>query len=138
MAASTVPMTGKGLTLTFSGFTARIVDASNIPSVIREALDITHQGSGVWRDYTPAPFVDGEEISFECHTNDTDSPVTLITSATATLLVTLPTAIGRSSAATWSVSAMVTKWTNSLGLNGIGRHSISFKPTGTPTFTVGS
>lgn len=138
MAASTVPMTGKGLAMTFSGFTARIVDASNIPSVIREALDITHQGTGTWREYTPAPFVDGEELTFECHTNDTDSPVTLITGAAATLLVTLPTAIGRSSAASWSVSAICTKWSNAQSLNGIGRHSISFKPTGTPTFTFGS
>src|SRR5687767_5262945 len=129
MAASTVPIIGKGLTVSFSGFTARITGGQNLPSVIRDALDITHQGSSTWRDFTPSTFVDGEEITLNCHTNDTDSPVTLITSAAATLLVTWPVAIGRSSAATWSVSAFVTKMPVSIDLGTVTLHTISFKPT---------
>lgn len=136
MAASSNSIVSKGFTISLSSFTGKLMDIDG-PGLTREALDITHQATATYKEKTPSPFVDGEPINIKFQSNDSDNFTTLITASTAAFVLTYPVAIGRTTAASWSVSAFLTsiKQTGALGQVITGDATIT--PTGTPTFTAG-
>ncbi len=136
MAASSASIVSKGFTISLSSFTGKLMDIDG-PGLNREALDITHQGTSTYKEKTPSPFVEGEPINIKFQSNDSDSFATLITASATTVTLTYPIAIGRTTAATWAVSAFLTsiKQTGALGQIIMGDATLT--TTGTPTFTAG-
>ena len=76
MAAPLVDI-GTGITIGFgtSGFTAEILDV-NWPSITRETVDVTHQGTTGARIHSPTDLYDGGEFSFDLHFNPDTTPPT--------------------------------------------------------------
>ena len=137
MAASPNEIKSAGLTVTFSGFTGRILDLTS-PKFSREFLDTTHQGTTTLMTNTPAPFAKGEDLSVKFRTNDTDAYQTLIKGAQGTLTVTYPIAIGRSSAKTWSCTAGIKEIGDAQTLGNLIEGNITWTPSGDWTETPGS
>lgn len=136
MAASTASIISKGFTFTLSNFSAKLMDIDG-PGVNREALDITHQATTSFKEKTPSPFVDGEPINIKFQSNDTDNFATIITASAATFTLTYPIAIGRTTAASWAVTAFCTSIKQTGALGQIISGDITVTPSGVPTFTAG-
>lgn len=124
-----------GITVTFSDLTADLVDIDG-PSFLREFVDVTHQASGSWKEFKASPFSEGDEITLTMSLNGTVNGITLITSAAGTLAITMPTPVGGTSGAAWSMTASVTGFRQSGQLGQKMPLEVTFKPTGTPSFTA--
>lgn len=136
MAASTASIISKGFSFTLSNFTGKLMDIDG-PGVNREALDITHQGTTAFREKTPSPFVEGEPISIKFQSNDSDNFATISTASAASFVLTYPIAIGRTTAASWSVTAFCTSIKQTGALGQVITGDLVMTTSGTPTFTAG-
>ena len=119
-----------GITITFgtSGFTARMTDISG-PSMTREAIDSSHQGTTDSMTFIFADLVDNGEVSFTAHYNpDTDVP---INAAEETITIGYPTA-----GASISFPGGMTAHSNELPLNGLMTADVTIKVTGDITRTA--
>lgn len=134
---STTPIVSKGLTVSFSDFSARITDMDG-PNLTRAAIDTTHQGTSTYREFIPSPFVDQDEISVTCQWNGALNQKTLIEGAVGTLSITFPAPSDATSGASWSVSAFVTAVGPTQTLGELVTGTITFKPTGSPSFSAAS
>ena len=113
-----------GITITFgtSGFTGNITDISG-PSMTREAIDSSHQGTENSMTFIFADLVDRGEVSFTMHYNpDTDPP---IDAEAETITIAYPTA-GASIAFTGGMIAH----SNELPLNGLMTADVTIKVSG--------
>ncbi len=137
MAASAVEIKSAGMTVTYSGFTARILDITGA-GFNREVLDTTHQGTTTLKTNTPSPFSMGKPFTIKYRTNDTDAYQTLIKAAQTTLTITYPIAIGRSSAKSYACTACITDIGDTHTLGQLVEGSVEFTPSGDFTETVGS
>lgn len=124
-----------GITVSFSDLTADLVDIDG-PSFTRETVDVTHQSSGSWKEFKASPFVEGEDITLTMSLNGTVNPITLITGSVNTLGITMPTPVGGTSGAVWATSAVVTGVKQAGQLGQKMTLEVTFKPTGTPSFTA--
>ncbi|HUU97760.1 MAG TPA: phage tail tube protein [Phycisphaerae bacterium] len=78
-----------GITIVFgtSGWTAEIVNV-NGPSMSRDSLDISHQGSTAAKTFTPSDLYDAGELSLDVHFNP--DTALLIDNAAETITITWP------------------------------------------------
>ena len=92
---------GTGIVIDFgtSGFVAEVLDV-NGPSLARDSVETTHQGTTGARTHMPVDLYDAGELGFDIHFNpDTDPP---IDKATEEITITWP------SGAIWVFDAFVT------------------------------
>lgn len=102
--ASTVPMTGNGVTIAFgtSSFTAEIVSFTP-PGWSRESIETSHAGTTDAKTFMPADLVDYGELSMTIHFNpDLEPPVD---GAAETITITFA-----GGGATWAFSGFMTAY----------------------------
>ena len=117
-----------GITIVFgtSGFSAEILDISG-PSLARESVETTHQGTIGARTHLPVDLFDAGELSFDIHFNpDTDPPIDQPAEA---VTITWP------SGATWAFSAFMTADEPATPLEDKMVASITLKISGDITIT---
>lgn len=133
-------LVAKGITVTFSGFSADLIDIDG-PGFERESIDITHQGSGSWREKVPSPFANGKPIVLTVAYNGSLNGPSLITAnpdPLSTLTLTLPVPRGLTNGAQHSVLAFITDISPTGSLGEKMTAQVTFEPTGEPTFTAAS
>lgn len=119
-----------GITIVFgtSGFGGEIVDV-NGPSLARESIDTTHQGSTAARTFAPADFYDAGELTYTLHFNPDTLPI--ISSAAETITVTWP------AGATWAFSGFLTGISNVATLDDKMTADVTVKASGQVTAVAG-
>jgi len=113
-----------GITIAFgtSGFGGEIVDV-NGPSLSRESIDTTHQGTSTARTFSPADFYDAGELTYTVHFNpDTLPPVAEVAE---TITLTWP------AGATWVFTGFMTAFANTGTLDDKMTADVTVKGSGT-------
>lgn len=127
---------GYGLSVSHGSFAGNIVGVE-VGDITRQALETTHFAStDGWGEYIASKIQRMEPITFTVQYNPDTSPP--ITGAAATLTITWPLPSGQSTAATWAVSAFVTRVGHAVALEEVMERELEFQPTGVPTFTASS
>ena len=117
-----------GITIVFgtSGCSAEILDV-NPPSLSRESVEVTHQGTTGGKDFIPADLYDAGECSFDVHFNPDTAPP--IDEAAETITITFP------SGATWAFSGFLTGYEPKAPLEDKMTATVTIKVTGEITIT---
>ena len=117
---------GTGITVVFgtSGFAMNIMNVSG-PSMSRESLETTHQGTTTARTFVPSSLYDGGEVTLDLQ-YDPDIAVP-ISGAVETVTITWP------SADTSAFSAFVTSFEPTANLEEIEEATCTLKVTGEVT-----
>jgi hypothetical protein len=112
-----------GITITFSGFSAEILDVRP-PAPRREAINVSHQGTTVAHVFEPATLVDWGECEIDCHLNPASKPP--MTGVTATCTITFSDSAGTA----WEFQAFVVGFRGQAALEGKGTGTLTLKVTG--------
>lgn len=127
-----------GMSVSFSGFAAEIVDIQAYGGAQREAVDVTHQGSGNYMQFKPAPIVSSTDVTITCAFYGSQNPDTLIRGAAGTLTITEPIPDGLSNGATYAATAFITAIQPSATHKAKIATNVTWKITGGWTFTPAS
>jgi len=114
---------GTGITIVFgtTGFVAEIMDITG-PSLARDSVETTHQGTTGARTHIPVDLFDAGELGFEIHFNpDTDPPIDNVVEE---ITITWP------AGATWVFSGFFTGFEPGTPLEDKMTASVTIKITG--------
>ena len=119
---------GTGITIVFgtTAFSAEIVDIGG-PSLSRESIDKTHQGTLKARTFMPSDLYDPGELTFDIHFNPDTDPE--IDEPEEVVTVTWP------SGATWAADGFITGYEPATPLEDKMTGSITVKFSGEITIT---
>lgn len=135
--STAVAQIAKGITVSFANLVGDLVDIDDC-NFERPSVDVTHQQSGDFREKLEGAFIDQMPIVLVMAYHYSVNPVTLISSAASSLVVTYPVPSGLTNGAVSTVNAFCTKVARAGKLGEKSVFNVEITPKGTPSHTAAS